>query len=145
MYLYSTLKNIKKNWPKKLPKGIIHGDLFIDNIFFNKNKLSGIIDFYFAANDYFMYEIAICINALCFDNKKSKFKKIYNTSQKIADVKDNVVILSDGWYDLEKSLTSSFRWSSVNTNIICMGININKINCRTTIQSTIGAGNKSIR
>ena len=73
-FLINNLKDIKKNWPKKLPKGIIHGDLFIDNIFFNKNKLSGIIDFYFAANDYFMYEIAICINALCFDNKKSKFK-----------------------------------------------------------------------
>ena len=73
-FLASNLNEIKKNWPKKLPKGIIHGDLFIDNIFFNKNKLSGIIDFYFAANDYFMYEIAICINALCFDNKKSKFK-----------------------------------------------------------------------
>ena len=73
-YLVNNLNEIKKNWPKKLPKGIIHGDLFIDNIFFNKNKLSGIIDFYFAANDYFMYEIAICINALCFDNKKSKFK-----------------------------------------------------------------------
>ena len=73
-FLVNNLKEIKKNWPKKLPKGIIHGDLFIDNIFFNKNNLSGIIDFYFAANDYFMYEIAICINALCFDNKKSKFK-----------------------------------------------------------------------
>ena len=73
-FLVNNLKEIKKNWPKKLPKGIIHGDLFIDNIFFNKNKLSGIIDFYFAANDYFMYEIAICINALCFDNKKSIFK-----------------------------------------------------------------------
>ena len=73
-FLVNNLKEIKKNWPKKLPKGIIHGDLFIDNIFFNKNKFSGIIDFYFAANDYFMYEIAICINALCFDNKKSKFK-----------------------------------------------------------------------
>ena len=73
-FLVNNLKEIKKNWPKKLPKGIIHGDLFIDNIFFNKNKLSGIIDFYFAANDYFMYEIAICINALCFDNKRSKFK-----------------------------------------------------------------------
>ena len=73
-FLIDNLKEIKKNWPKKLPKGIIHGDLFIDNIFFNKNKLSGIIDFYFSANDYFMYEIAICINALCFDNKKSKFK-----------------------------------------------------------------------
>ncbi len=73
IFLKNNLKNIKKNWPKKLPKGIIHGDLFIDNIFFKKNKLSGIIDFYFAANDYFMYEIAICINALCFDNKKKKF------------------------------------------------------------------------
>ncbi|MBD1139550.1 phosphotransferase, partial [Pelagibacterales bacterium SAG-MED46] len=69
VFLTNNLKNIKKNWPKNLPKGIIHGDLFIDNIFFEKNKLSGIIDFYFAANDYFMYEIAICINALCFDKK----------------------------------------------------------------------------
>jgi homoserine kinase type II len=65
--------DIRKHWPKKLPSGIIHGDLFIDNIFFKKNKLSGIIDFYFAANDYFMYEIAICINALCFDKINSKF------------------------------------------------------------------------
>tara|TARA_B100000945_G_C20329050_1_gene571456 strand:- start:156 stop:1121 length:966 start_codon:yes stop_codon:yes gene_type:complete len=72
-FLANNLKNIQKNWPKKLPQGIIHGDLFMDNIFFNKNKLSGIIDFYFAGNDYLMYEIAICINALCFDKKKSKF------------------------------------------------------------------------
>ena len=73
-FLVNNLKTIKKNWPKKLPNGIIHGDLFIDNIFFKKNKLSGVIDFYFAGNDFFMYEIAICINALCFDKKKSKFK-----------------------------------------------------------------------
>ena len=73
-FLIQNLSNIKKNWPSKLPSGIIHGDLFIDNIFFNKDKLSGVIDFYFAANDFFMYEIAICINALCFDKKKNKFK-----------------------------------------------------------------------
>ena len=73
-FLTNNLKEIKKNWPSKLPQGIIHGDLFIDNIFFNKNKLSGVIDFYFAANDIFMYEIAICINALCFDYKNSKFE-----------------------------------------------------------------------
>jgi len=72
-FLKINFKDIKKKWPKKLPSGIIHADLFIDNIFFKKNKLSGIIDFYFAANDYFMYEIAICVNALCFDKKKSKF------------------------------------------------------------------------
>jgi len=72
-FLINNLKDIKKSWPKKLPDGIIHGDLFVDNIFFKNDKLSGIIDFYFAANDFFMYEIAICINALCFDKKKSKF------------------------------------------------------------------------
>ncbi len=73
-FLTNNLKEIKKNWPSKLPQGIIHGDLFIDNIFFKKDKLSGVIDFYFAAKDIFMYEIAICINALCFDNKNSKFE-----------------------------------------------------------------------
>ena len=64
---------VKRKWPKKLPNGIIHGDLFIDNIFFKNNKFYGYIDFYFACNDFLMYEIAICINALCFDKKKGKF------------------------------------------------------------------------
>jgi len=75
--LNSLMKNnflkIKNKWPKNLSSGIIHADLFIDNIFFKKNKLSGYIDFYFACNDFFMYEIAICINALCFDKKNNKF------------------------------------------------------------------------
>ena len=81
-FLKTNFKDIKTKWPNNLPKGIIHGDLFIDNIFFRNNRLSGVIDFYFAANDYFMYEIAICVNALCFDKKKSKFvmnkKKVRN-------------------------------------------------------------------
>jgi homoserine kinase type II len=71
--LNKCLKDIKNKWPKKLPEGIIHGDLFIDNIFFNKNKFSGFIDFYFSCNDYLMYEIAICINSLCFDQKNKYF------------------------------------------------------------------------
>ena len=90
-FLKTNFKDIKKKWPKKLPSGIIHGDLFIDNIFFKNNKLSGIIDFYFAANDYFMYEIAICVNALCFDKKGSKFeinkKKIKNLIKGYESVK----------------------------------------------------------
>jgi len=71
--LNECLKDIKNKWPKKLPEGIIHGDLFIDNIFFNKNKFSGFIDFYFSSNDYLMYEVAICINSLCFDKKNKYF------------------------------------------------------------------------
>ena len=69
----NSLLYLKNKWPKDLPNGIIHADLFIDNIFFKKNKLSGYIDFYFACNDFLMYEIAICINALCFDKKNNKF------------------------------------------------------------------------
>ena len=90
-FLKYNFKDIKNKWPIGLPKGIIHGDLFIDNIFFKNNKLSGIIDFYFAANDYFMYEIAICINALCFDKKNSKFfinkKKVRNLIKGYESVK----------------------------------------------------------
>jgi len=71
--LKMNLKEIKKKWPRNLPEGIIHGDLFIDNIFFKKNKFAGFIDFYFSCNDYSMYEIAICINALCLTKKKNKF------------------------------------------------------------------------
>ncbi len=73
-FLNNNLNDVKKKWPTNLPSGIIHADLFVDNIFFKKNQLSGIIDFYFAANDFFMYEIAICINALCFDRRNYKFK-----------------------------------------------------------------------
>ena len=65
------LNFLKDKWPKNLPQGIIHADLFPDNIFFANNKVSGIIDFYFACNDFFAYEIAICINSLCFDNNST--------------------------------------------------------------------------
>ena len=69
--IQENLDDVEKNWPKNLPKGIIHADLFHDNIFFIQDKLSGIIDFYFSCEDYFAFEIAICFNALCFDGPKS--------------------------------------------------------------------------
>ena len=66
------LIHIKNNWPTDLPKGIIHADLFQDNVFFKRNKFSGLIDFYFACNDFYCYDIALTINAWCF-NKKIEF------------------------------------------------------------------------
>ena len=63
------LRYLELSWPKDLPQGVIHADLFPDNVFFVEDALSGIIDFYFACNDALAYDIAVCLNAWCFDAK----------------------------------------------------------------------------
>jgi homoserine kinase type II len=58
---------LRAHWPKGLPEGVIHADLFNDNVFFLGQKLSGLIDFYFACNDALAYDLAICLSAWCFE------------------------------------------------------------------------------
>jgi homoserine kinase type II len=62
---------LESEWPAGLPSGIIHADLFPDNVFFLKSRLSGLIDFYFACNDLLAYDIAVCLNAWCFESDNS--------------------------------------------------------------------------
>ncbi len=62
-----SLAHIRAQWPAGLPTGHIHADLFPDNVFFLKGEISGLIDFYFAASDILAYDIAICLNAWCFE------------------------------------------------------------------------------
>jgi homoserine kinase type II len=65
------LDHLEGCWPTGLPAGVIHADLFPDNVFFLKETLSGLIDFYFACNDLFAYDVAVCINAWCFETDGS--------------------------------------------------------------------------
>ena len=103
----SNLIDVEKNWPNDLPKGIIHADLFSDNIFFKDNKFNGIIDFYFSCNDFYALEIAICFNALCFDGSKENlsfnitkarnFMNGYSLLRKLSDgEKESIKVMSQG-------------------------------------------------
>ena len=73
LLLRDELGFLQTHWPHALPTGIIHADMFPDNVFFRhdrqdrKERLSGLIDFYFACNDFLAYDIAICLNAWCFE------------------------------------------------------------------------------
>ena len=105
--IQENLSDVEKNWPKDLPQGIIHADLFHDNIFFIEDKLSGVIDFYFSCEEFYAFEIAICFNALCFDGKKSNlsfnvtkaknFIDGYTSIRKLTDKeKASIKVLSQG-------------------------------------------------
>ena len=124
----TNLSDIENNWPDNLPSGIIHADLFADNIFFQNNKFSGFIDFYFSCNDFYAFEIAICFNALCFDGikenlsfnvtKAKKFIDGYNEVRKISDQeKKYIKVLSQG-AALRFLLTRVFDYMNIVDNAL---------------------------
>ena len=89
--LKAELEFLNSNWPQNLPKGAIHADLFPDNVFFDGKKISGILDFYFSCNDFLIYDLAVTINAWCFNEGKFNqlfFKQIikgYQSNRKLTD------------------------------------------------------------
>ncbi len=87
--LEAELDDLESRWPAGLPSGIIHADLFPDNVFFRADHLSGIIDFYFACSDFFAYDLAICLNAWCFETDGSfnitKARRMLTAYRKVRD------------------------------------------------------------
>ena len=114
------LADLEANWPTNLKRGIIHADLFPDNVFFLKDQLSGVIDFYFACNDMLAYDIAICLNAWCFEPDLSfnitKAKALMRGYEKVrklnADEKEAMPLLARG-AALRFLLTRLYDWLEV--------------------------------
>ena len=100
--LQTEINSFENGLPVNLPSGIIHADLFKDNIFFNNGKISGVIDFYFSCYDFFLYDISIIVNDWCFLNNGKEFNKVFFQS------------IIEG-YNLNRSLNSD---EIMNFNII---------------------------
>ncbi|NCC21300.1 MAG: homoserine kinase [Alphaproteobacteria bacterium] len=66
-FIADELRFLEANWPRNLPRAAVHVDIFPDNVFFHEGQFAGIIDFYFAATDFLAYDLALVINAWCFD------------------------------------------------------------------------------
>ena len=107
-------------WPSDLPAGVIHADLFPDNVFFLDSKLSGLIDFYFACNDFYAYDVATCLNAWCFEKdgafnitKGSALLSGYESVRPLtAAEKDALPILARG-SALRFTLTRLYDWLTI--------------------------------
>jgi homoserine kinase type II len=92
--IQTEITTLEKEWPRDLPSGVIHADIFPDNVFFDfGNRLTGIIDFYFACNDFFAYDLAITLNAWCFEKDFSfnieKAKVLLSAYQKLRPLSES--------------------------------------------------------
>jgi homoserine kinase type II len=114
------LNATEKSWPRGLPSGIIHADLFPDNVFFLGGKLSGLIDFYFACNDMLAYDVAICLNAWCFEpdgslniTKARSLLSGYEAVRRLSDREVDALPLLARGAALRFLLTRLYDWLTV--------------------------------
>lgn len=111
---------LSARWPEDLPGGVIHADLFPDNVFFLGDKLSGLIDFYFACNDLLAYDIAICLNAWCFEidgsfnvTKGKALLSNYNAVRPLSQAEVEALPLLARGSALRFLLTRTYDWLNV--------------------------------
>jgi homoserine kinase type II len=108
---------LEANWPTDLPRGTIHADLFPDNVFFENNALTGFIDFYFACTDWLAYDLAICLNAWCFEPDGSfvpvrgrALIQAYQSVRKLTDVEFAALPILARGAALRFLLTRLYDW-----------------------------------
>jgi homoserine kinase type II len=111
------LDHLERHWPRSLPAGVIHADLFPNNVFFLGDRLSGLIDFYFACNDAYAYDVAVCINAWCFDvdhtfniGKSRALLAAYDAGRRLTPVEREQMITLARGAALRFLLTRAYDW-----------------------------------
>lgn len=116
-FIGEELDFLAKNWPNNLPTGTIHADLFPDNVLFSGTEITGIIDFYFGCTDILTYDLAVCINAWCFNenhefeaNKAKRLVEMYDIERSLSPAEiDSLPILCRG-AALRFLLTRLYDW-----------------------------------
>jgi len=119
------LKHLEAHWAAGLPKGVIHADLFPDNVFFLNDKVSGLIDFYFACNDMLAYDVAVCLNAWCFEpdasfniTKARVMLQAYERERKLTEPElASLPMLARG-AALRFLLTRTYDWLNTDANAL---------------------------
>jgi homoserine kinase type II len=111
------LTGIEQNWPDRLPQGVIHGDLFPDNVLFDHTTITGVIDFYFACQDMLAYDLAVMINAWCFDQSQrfnpDKAKALitgYTSNRSLQDDERKAMLVLARGAALRFYLTRLYDW-----------------------------------
>ena len=117
------LSFLSAHWPGGLPSGVIHADLFPDNVFFLGDRLSGLIDFYFACNDLLAYDIAVCLNAWCFETdasfnvtKARAMLQAYEAARRLTPEELKALPLLARGAALRFLLTRSYDWLNTDEN-----------------------------
>jgi len=118
--LSDELDHLEKAWPKDLPDGVIHADAFPDNVLFLGERLSGLIDFYFACHDILAYDVAICLNAWCFEpdhafnvTKARAFFNAYGRERKLSEAEAAALPLLARGAAIRFLLTRLVDWLNV--------------------------------
>ncbi|QKV18871.1 homoserine kinase [Oricola thermophila] len=113
----ASLERLEAEWPRDLPEGVIHADLFPDNVFFLGDSLSGFIDFYFACNDALVYDLAVCLNAWCFERdhafnltKGRALLAAYNATRPLSDAEIAALPILSMGAALRFMLTRLYDW-----------------------------------
>jgi homoserine kinase type II len=116
---------LEENWPADLPAGVIHADLFPDNVFFRGEAMSGLIDFYFACNDLFAYDVAICLNAWCFEEpnainvtKARALLRGYNERRPLSEAELRALPILARGSALRFLLTRLYDWFNTSQNAL---------------------------